>query len=129
VECTLPESLGVKNPSDGELAAENPGRFARYSRIKGEATRITLQHRWPRNKVNDVDWQQKLRFVSRTPRWVIADNFVSVSGVTVSNATPHNMEGARVASTLSAKIDFVVSELGLAKLSGTDLPALLPEQV
>jgi DNA ligase (NAD+) len=75
-------------------------------------------------KVNDLDWQKKLRFVSRAPRWALAHKFraqeeltkighrvpsrahgctdavarvepVFVGGVTVSNATLHNMDESK----------------------------------
>jgi NAD-dependent DNA ligase len=69
--------------------------------------------------VNDIHWQQKLGFVSPAPRWVITHNSVSVSGVTVNNAPPHNKAEARIAFSVSTKIDFVVSKLHVAKLSGT----------
>lgn len=105
-----------------ELVAGIPGCLAYYSRIGPKRPELPYEIDGVEYKVNDLDWQEKVGFVSRAPRWAIAHKFpgqeeltivrdvefqvgrtgaltpvarlgpVFVVGVTVSNATLHNMD-------------------------------------
>jgi DNA ligase (NAD+) len=115
-------NLGFKTSPDWQLVEGIQGCLAYYSHIHQIRADLPYDIDGVVYKVNRLDWQAELGFVSRAPRWAIAHKFpaqeemtvvlgvefqvgrtgaltpvarlqpVFVGGVTVSNATLHNID-------------------------------------
>jgi DNA ligase (NAD+) len=76
-------------------------------------------------KVDRLDWQERLGFVSRTPRWAIAHKFpaqrattMTVGGVVVQNATLHNADEI-------ARLDVRIGDTVEVQRAGDVIPQVL----
>lgn len=115
-------AFGLRTCPESHLVVGIPGCLAYYSNIGRKRSDLPYDIDGVVYKVNDIDWQQRLGFVSRAPRWALAHKFpaqeemtvvngiefqvgrtgaltpvarlqpVFVGGVTVSNSTLHNMD-------------------------------------
>lgn len=113
---------GLRVNPETEIVQGSEGCLAYYRNIGKKRDRLPYEIDGVVYKVNDIKLQQELGFVSRAPRWAIAHKFpareeltvlnavefqvgrtgaltpvarlapVNVAGVTVSNATLHNMD-------------------------------------
>lgn len=116
------QGFGLRTCPEAELVAGIPGCLAYYASIGEKRPELPYDIDGVVYKVNELDWQERLGFVSKAPRWAIAHKFpaqeeltvikdvefqvgrtgaltpvarlepVFVGGVTVSNATLHNID-------------------------------------
>ena len=116
------QGFGLRTCPDWQLVEGIPGCLAYYSHIANKRANLPYDIDGVVYKVDSLEWQQALGFVSRAPRWAVAHKFpaqeeltvvkavefqvgrtgaltpvarlepVFVGGVTVSNATLHNID-------------------------------------
>jgi DNA ligase (NAD+) len=116
------QSFGLRTCPEAKLVEGISGCLAYYANIGKKRPKLPYEIDGVVYKVNNLRWQDELGFVSRAPRWAIAHKFpaqeettvvrdvefqvgrtgaltpvarlepIFVGGVTVSNATLHNMD-------------------------------------
>ncbi|HVY66906.1 MAG TPA: NAD-dependent DNA ligase LigA [Gammaproteobacteria bacterium] len=114
--------FGLRTSPEAKLVEGISGCLAYYSNIGQKRQKLPYEIDGVVYKVNNLRWQEELGFVSRAPRWAVAHKFpaqeettivrdvefqvgrtgaltpvarlepIFVGGVTISNATLHNMD-------------------------------------
>jgi DNA ligase (NAD+) len=118
----LLKAWGFRTTPQSERVENAEGLLAAYARMEAERPKLAFDIDGVVYKVDRLDWQQRLGFITRTPRWAIARKFpaeqartileaidmqvgrtgavtpvarlqpVTVGGVVVENATLHNAD-------------------------------------
>jgi DNA ligase (NAD+) len=140
--------LGLRTCPEAELVEGIPGCLAYYSRIGAKRADLPYDIDGVVYKVDDLAWQDALGFVSRAPRSWVAHKFpaqeeltivrdvefqvgrtgaltpvarlepVFVGGVTVSNATLHNMDELR-------RKDVQIGDTVIVRRAGDVIPEIV----
>ncbi|HZF29560.1 MAG TPA: NAD-dependent DNA ligase LigA, partial [Gammaproteobacteria bacterium] len=77
------KELGLRTCPDAKLVVGIPGCLAYYTNIGRKRTELPYEIDGVVYKVDDLDWQRRLGFVSRAPRWAVAHKFPAQEELTV----------------------------------------------
>ncbi|MEK7244940.1 MAG: NAD-dependent DNA ligase LigA, partial [Pseudomonadota bacterium] len=142
------DSWGFPVNAEARVCKDLAATLAFYRALEGKRARLPYEIDGAVYKVNRLDWQRRLGFVSRAPRWAIAHKFpaerattvvreikiqvgrtgvltpvaelepVGVGGVTVSRATLHNEDYIR-------DLDVRVGDTVVIQRAGDVIPKVL----